>query len=68
MEDDRLIDCGGKVVGGGGSICDIQSNNTSTGITTVLYYLNLWIYHRSLLVVINALTDRPLNPQQHCHN
>ena len=36
MEDDRLIDCGGMVVGGGGgggggrSICDIQSKDSGS--------------------------------------
>ena len=59
MEDDRLIDCGGMVVvmgggGGGGSIkfCDIQSKETLQPLLEKLYYLNLWIYHRSLLVII----------------
>ena len=54
MEDDRLIDCGGMVGGGGGGgggSIDIQSKET-TGITTVL---NLWIYHRSLLVNYNCM-------------
>ena len=59
MEDDRLIDCGGMVVGGGGgggeafvTSFNPRRPSTSTGITTVLYYLNLWIYHRSLLVIM----------------
>ena len=52
MEDDRLIDCGGMVVGGGGSICDIQSKETLQPLLEKLYYLNLWIYHMSLLVII----------------
>ena len=41
--------------GGGGGGPFVTFNPRSTGITTVLYYLNLWIYHRSLLVALIVL-------------
>ena len=59
MEDDRLIDCGGMhmVVGGGGGGGGGGGRGGGAFVTFNPRrpfwnnnYLNLWIYHRSLLV------------------